>query len=209
MQSSQTLFIADDHQIVAESVGNSILKEFPNFCIRYFSDGKELFKASLNKKPDIALIDIEMADWNGTKTLSELRSKMPSIKCVMLTMINDLSLAKECKELGAHGFLLKNCSVEELCHALRLIINGEHYFTDKLIKSNRLKSSELENSIHLTDREMELLRYFCDGLSAKEISVITKISHRTVETHKANIMQKFEVNTVGKLVASAIRLGLL
>src|SRR5690606_24758818 len=100
MQSSLTLFIADDHQIVAESVGNSILTEFPRFRIRYFADGKELYKAALNSKPDIALIDIEMSEWNGTKTLSELRSKMPSIKCIMLTMINDANIAKECKELG-------------------------------------------------------------------------------------------------------------
>lgn len=209
IQETLAVYIADDHRLVANGLA-AILETFENVkTVQIFGNGEELFKACLSKRPDVVFLDIEMPHWDGFKTLAEIQLAFPSISCIMLSMLNEKKIIERCIQLGALGYINKDCSMEELQSALDASQSKAYFFSKEV--SNVLKSRG-QITIHdqdfkfvISEREMEILRYLCDGLSPKEIAEKLFLSRRTVETHKNNIMQKFGVSTIGKLISVSIR----
>lgn len=205
-----SVYIADDHQLVAEGIA-SILSDFESIeKVTIFSNGEELYRSSLNQKPDLIFLDIEMPRWDGIVTLEKLKQALPSIPCVMLSMLSEKMIVQKCINLGAAGFVNKDCKPSELNDAIQRVFHGEVFYSNEILKSlsGVTKNNQIEQvngTIQISEREMEVLRLLCDGLSPKEIADKLFLSHRTVETHKNNIMQKMNVNTIGKLISTAIR----
>lgn len=209
--SALTIYLADDHKIVAQGVG-ALLKKLENVSdVFVFSNGKDLFDHCTTHLPDLALLDLNMPGWDGRKTLVQMRSRFPSVRCFILSMLNEKHIIEDCIQKGANGYLNKDCSQLELQEAL-LTPPGEIFYSKEVLKSlSGMNTSKAEPILTepLSEREREILGHLCDGLTPKEIADKIFLSVRTIETHKNNIMQKFNVNSVGKLISLSIKNNLI
>lgn len=209
IQETLVVYIADDHRLVANGLA-AILETFEQVnVVKIFGNGEELFKSCLNQKPDLIFLDIEMPHWDGIKTLEEIQQAFPSIPCIMLSMLNEKKIINRCVQLGALGYINKDCSKDELYEAIKAAQIKQLYFSKEVSNvlegKAKIKINENDFQLAISEREMEVLRYLCDGMSPKEIAEKLFLSRRTVETHKNNIMQKFGVSTIGKLISISIR----
>lgn len=203
------VYLADDHEIVAKALGNLLLSFERVSTIKTFPNGKELYDACMEKMPDLIILDMEMPVWNGMETLKRLKEKT-SVPVIMLTMNDERSTIEESIKEGAKGYLHKNSSPQELQNAIETVMLGNLFLSEETKKTMvGLKQKDSANHTELTepltDKEYEVLVLVCEGLTSKEIGEKLFISSRTVETRKNNLMQKFNVQTTGKLVAVAIK----
>ncbi|MFY7964278.1 MAG: response regulator [Chitinophagaceae bacterium] len=203
-----TIYIADDHNIVAKGI-EKIIKQIEGVKDVYiFVNGKELFDACEIQMPDAVFLDIDMPVWDGRKTLIALKKQYPKLKCLMLSMNNEKTLIDDCIENGANGYLNKDCTEAELEEAI--FTNEAVYLSKEVLKNLSGYSKKIDNKSFklqgaLTERELDILSLLCDGLSPKEIADKIFLSPRTVETHKKNIMEKFDVTSIGKLISIALK----
>jgi two-component system response regulator DegU len=208
MSQALTVYFADDHQLVAKAIADLLLKVKNIAHVKIFSNGKELYQASLASQPDLIILDIQMPEWNGIATLKKLK-ELGSIPTIMLTMNDEKTVIEECMREGARGYLNKDCTQEELQDAIATVLQGQIFLSEeaKKIMVGLKQSQTSSGSVNepLTEKEYEVLKLVCDGLSSKEIGEKLFISPRTVETRKNNLMQKFNVQTTGKLIAIAIK----
>lgn len=207
-QTKLSIYLADDHNIVAQGLA-SLIQQIPEVSnLKVFLNGKDLFDACLIKQPDVVFLDVEMPIWDGRKTLVELKNKFADLRCNMLSMNNEKAIIDDCIAKGALGYLSKDCTLDELQEAIR---NTTPVYFSKAVLThlsgyqNLKPEQQLLLNEPLTEREFEILTLLCDGFSPKEIADKLFVSNRTVDTHKTNIMQKFEVNSVGKLISVAIK----
>lgn len=204
------IYLADDHELVANGLA-ALLRSIPAVKeVRIYPNGKELYKACLNQLPTHVFLDIEMPEWDGIKTLENLRKDFPKLPCLILSMLNEKSVIENCINKGVNAYLNKDSSLEELQQAIEKVDKGEVFYSKEVQKalSGTIKvigSSDLNLTEDLTEREFEVLKLLCDGMSSKEIAEKLYLSSRTVESHKNNLMQKFGVNSTGKLIILAIR----
>lgn len=206
MTAGKVIFIADDHNLVAEGL-ELIIKNHPIVKeTKIFQDGEKLYFHSKKELPDIVFLDLEMPNWNGTKTLEQMKASFPKTTIYMLSMLNEKTIIEECMKRGADGYLNKDCSKHELYQAIESTVFP--FFSNEVLKiltSYKTNSIRYNNAYSMSVREKEILTELCNGLTPKEIAEKLFISPRTVETHKNNIMSKFEVNSIGKLISIAIK----
>jgi DNA-binding NarL/FixJ family response regulator len=203
-----TIFLADDHAIVAQGVA-SLLQSLPLVAeVHIFSTGKRLYQELESKQPNIIILDIEMPEWSGIETLQHIKKKY-DIPCMMLSMNDEKYIVQECLKHGANGYMSKDCTMQEFADALAVIIDGGTYIADSinkiLISKKTMDNNVFELNAPITNRELEILAEICEGLTCKEIADKLYLSARTVETHKKSIMSKFGSHTTGKLVSLAIK----
>jgi two-component system response regulator DegU len=207
--SSLEIYLADDHEIVAKAMAN-LLTSLPNVtAVKTFCNGWELYNACLYKMPGLIILDMEMPEWNGRETLKKL-VEITSTPVIMLTMNDERKVIEEAIKEGAKGYLHKNCKLNELQNAIDVVMEGNIYLsedTKKIMVGLKQSSTAPTNTFTeaLNDKELEVLKLVCDGLTSKEIGEKLFLSPRTVETRKTNLMQKFNVQTTGKLIALAIK----
>jgi DNA-binding NarL/FixJ family response regulator len=162
-------------------------------------------------KVDVILLDLDMPVMGGVDFMKELAKSKHDVKVIVLTMHDEKAMIRTLLELGAHGYLLKNSSRDELIQAIEGVIQGEQHLSEEvhtmlLTPDKDLRSGKLAE---LTEREVEILKCVAEGLSNKEIGDKLFISPRTVDTHRTNVMQKLELHNVAGMVRFAIRNGLL
>jgi len=213
------IIVVDDHQLVLDGLA-SIVKEIEEIdLLATASNGKEGLKLVEVLKPDLILTDIDMPIMNGIEFTTILKRDFPEIKVIVLTMHSEPSLTKKLMELGADGYLLKNADCKELVEGVLKVASGKSYFsaavTQSLLNDGKVVTSsfasETETVIlsRLTSREIEILKAIAEGYSNKEIGDKLFISHRTVDTHRTNLMKKLEVHNIAGLIKFAIKSGLV
>lgn len=203
------IYIADDHIMVAQGI-SSLLQQLGYTNIRIFTNGEEVLKACHSKVPSWIFLDIYMPEGDGISTLQKLRASGYTMPVLMLSMTADKKYVDTSMEQGANAYLHKSCDAQEISKAITAIENNNKYISAAV---NYINTSTIKVSINseyylkeaLTKREVEILGKYCDGLSTEEISQQLFLSAATVDTHKKNIMQKFGVSTLSKLVAVAIK----
>jgi len=206
-----SVLIADDHEIVRYGISTYLSSAKDINIVGEASTGEECLKIFKKERPDICLLDIGMPDKNGIETTKSIRELDPDTKILILSMHTDKRLLKKVLEAGINGYLLKNTEKVNLLNAIRTIANGQQVFSEPistLITQCFLKnSSEVETQIceEITEREQEILQLIVKGLTSKEIAQKLFISPRTVDTHRANLMQKLELNNIAELVRYAIK----
>ncbi|GAB4379563.1 MAG: response regulator transcription factor [Salibacteraceae bacterium] len=208
--------LADDHQLVLDGL-KAIINEHPELeFVAEASDGMRMLEILKCVQVDVALVDIDMPRLNGLQVIEEVSRKALPVKCVALTMYNEKGMVQRVKTLGAFGYLLKNIDQDELTDAIVRVHRGERMFCVEPNNSISLtsRSSEIEfrnKSLNhtLTQREVEILRLIAEGYSNKEIGDRLYISHRTVDTHRTNLMKKLDIHNIAGLIRYAINTGIL
>lgn len=208
------LALADDHQLVLDGL-KSLIKEVEDFeFVAEANNGKRLLDIVKSLSLDVALVDIDMPIMNGLQAIKEISKENDNVKCIALTMHNDPSMMRKVMACGAKGYLLKNIDQEDLVEAIRNVHNGEEAFSAELDSNGHREGQEMnvdyQNPIlenQLTDREIEILKLIAQGYSNKEIGDRLFISHRTVDTHRTNLMKKLDVHNIAGLIRYAIRSG--
>jgi len=208
------IIIADDHQMVTEGLKSLLESDAMMKVIATAPNGYELLRMLEVVQPDIVLMDIDMPVMNGIEALTAIRKQFPGLKVIVLTMHEEKAPVKKMTELGAKGFLFKNSDKDELVNAIKIVNNRGNYYTAaltlKLLETYQTGSPAATHSAFiLTDREIEILKLIAAGLSNKEIGDKLYISHRTVDTHRTNLMKKLEVNNIAGLIRFAIKNGYL
>ena len=206
------VLIADDHTLVLEGF-RKLLEEHCEL-LGTAEDGRTLVDAAERLQPDLVLLDISMPRLNGIDAARKLKKRYPAMKFIFVTMHADPSYVNEAFKAGASGYLLKRSAAQELRQAIHAVMNGDFYVTPLITKDvissfltpGRLRIPEADD---LTARQREILQLVAEGFSAKEIANQLNISHRTIEFHKAKIMELLNLHTTADLVKYAIAHGLI
>lgn len=207
---SKRVLLVDDHAIVTDGLKSLISGVDGYDVVASCTNGKEALEMLSHVKVDIVLMDIDMPEMNGIEATKAIKKQFDNVKIIILTMHDEKAMIKALMEDGADGYLLKNSSKEGLLQALEAVAQGKKHLSEEantiLLKKDGEGSKKLSD---LTEREVEILRLVAEGLSNKEIGDRLFISHRTVDTHRTNLMQKLDVHNVAGLVRVAIQEGLV
>ena len=206
------ILLVDDHQIIIDGLRSLVNSVDGLKVIGEANNGREAIDLLKVLDADVVLMDIDMPVMNGLDATKVIKAKSGKTKVIILSMHCESGMVKELIEIGVAGYLLKNASKEELIQAITKVAGGQQYFaTDVTLsllnKDKPLLQSKLE--IELTKRETEILKLIADGFSNKEIGEQLFISHRTVDTHRTNLMKKLEVNNIAGLISFAIKNGIV
>ncbi|RLD86235.1 MAG: DNA-binding response regulator [Bacteroidetes bacterium] len=207
------ILLVDDHQIILDGV-RSLLKGVNNIqVIGDALNGEEALNTLQVLTADLVLMDLDMPKLNGIDATMRIKEEFPHTKVLILTVHNESSLIRNLISIGADGYLLKNSCKEELLDAIYKVQSGEKYFSSEvtlsLMQEDNSRDELLKSDIEFTKRELDVLRLLADGCTNKEIGEKLFISHRTVDTHRTNIMKKVGVNNVAGLISFAIKNNLV
>jgi DNA-binding NarL/FixJ family response regulator len=204
-----TVILADDHTLVLE--GFRRLLETHCELLATAGDGQALLQAVAQHRPDIVILDISMPVMNGIEAARALKSKYPALKLVFVTMHADPAYIRAAFQAGASGYILKQSLGDELPQALHTVLQGQIYVTPLIAKDvvDGILHSDTRPLVELTARQQEVLQLIVDGLSAKDIAAKLSISHRTVEFHKAQLMQQLDLHSTVELIKFALTNGLV
>jgi two-component system response regulator NreC len=208
------ILVADDHKIVRDGLRTLIEKENGMEVIAEAEDGRSALRQAKKLLPDIVIMDITMPDLNGIDATRAIFDEAPGVKVIALSMHSDRRFVSGMLEAGASAYLLKDSAFEELATAIRAVVANQVYLSPKIadivVRRFVSKSASTERSAftELTKREREVLQLLAEGVSTKEIAGRLNLSVKTVETHRANIMDKLDIHTISELVKYAIREGL-
>ncbi len=202
------ILIADDHNLMAE-LCKTLLEETCD-VIGLVGDGRALLEAAARLKPDVIIADIAMPILNGLDASQRVKTLLPSVKLIFLTMNNDRELAAEAFRRGASAYLLKTCAASEMLTAVRDVLRGKQYISRALSRSNsRLLRPQLcspaEHQDALTPRQREVLQLLAEGKTMKEVGGVLNMSTRTVAFHKYRIMELLGADSTADLVKYAMR----
>ena len=206
------LIIADDHQLLADGLV-AVLREAAEWDILVpVNNGRELLDRLAETPVDIVLLDLNMPQLDGIKTLEIIKEQYPGIKVLVLTNYNQPQLLSEVRKLGADGYLLKNASGEVLKAALRSVQAGVPYFENLVLQEAPVAAfflDEFMKKYHLTKREVQIIKMVGGELTSKEIGTELSISEFTVNTHRKNILRKLELKNTAGLLNFAKQQGIL
>jgi DNA-binding NarL/FixJ family response regulator len=203
------VLLADDHAVVAEALRVLLDKSFD--VIGVVADGRALLVEAPKLKPDIVVLDIGMPLLNGLDAAVRLKSLLPTVKFVFLTMKDDPNLAAAALDLGAIGYVLKHSAASELVKAMSEVLHGKSYVSSKVQSENWAvrKGRAQQFSKELTPRQREVVQLLAEGRPMKEIADILKVSEKTVMFHKYHIMESFNLKSNAELVLFALKQGLI
>jgi len=206
------VLLADDHLLVAEALTSLLTPEFD--LVGVVEDGRALVEAATKLRPDVIVADVAMPHLNGIEALVRLRQGGDRVPMVFLTMHRDVNYARRALEAGASGFVLKHSASVELVSAIRAALEGKTYLTPQLagevLEAMKVGPGRADDPIAaLTPRQREVLQLLAEGRSPKEIASRLRISTRTVESHKYQMMEALGLKTNADLVHFAIKHGLI
>ena len=200
--------IADDHELVRSGIQALLSMVEGVEVVGEARDGLELIEITEALNPDIVLTDISMPRMDGIGAITHLHASRPKVHLVVLSMYDSGDLIKRAVASGACGYLLKDTPPAELRHAIRRVMDYGDYFSPA-ISSRLLAASEPGPHDQLTDRQVEILTLLAQGLSSKEIAYQLDLSPKTVDVHRARIMERLHISDLPGLTRYAIRSGLI
>lgn len=208
-----SVLIADDHEIIRFGISTYLSSSDDVEIVGEASTGEECIELFRETRPDICVLDIGMPDKDGIETAKAIREIEEDSKILILTMHIDKNILYNAIEADVNGYLLKNTDKSDLLHGIRAIARGQQVFSDPIsnliketfLKHNNSSQSSLYNHQEITDREQEILQLIVEGLTSKQIAEKLYISPRTVDTHRANLMEKLELKNTAELVCFAIK----
>lgn len=203
------LLIADDHAMFAETLRAYLEKTFT--VVGVVMDGRAMVAEAIRLRPDLIVADVGMPLLNGLDAARKIQEQVPNIKFVFLTMRDDPNLAAAALQLSPIGFVLKHSTGPELLKAADHVLHGQSYLTPKLRAEDWVatKARARQYSKAMTPRQTEITQLLAEGRSMKEIACILALSEKTVEFHKHQIRESFNLHSTADLVLFAVKLGLV
>lgn len=208
------VLLADDHALVRSGI-RMVLESFEGVqVVAEAEDGRSVLGLVETLRPDVALLDISMPELNGLETAARIRSGFARTRVVILSMHAGVDYVLQAFRAGASGYLLKDATPPELEFALRAVARGETYISPRIsgvvleqfIQTTDGAKSPLES---LTSRQREILQLIAEGRSTKQIAARLGVSIKTVETHRAQLMQRLDIHDLAGLVRFAVRHGVV
>ena len=207
------LMLADDHRMLREGLRRSMIDQGFD-VVGEARDGEEAIRLAHELHPEVILMDVTMPEVDGVEATRQIRSELPDIKVVMLTMHADQEVLTSAIRAGANGYLVKDCSTDEIASAVRMAVSGETALSPQLAASmldevRRLDRPSSEEDRIVTRREEEVLQLIADGCSTPEVAEKLYISQKTVKNHLASIYQKLDARDRTQAVLQAVRMGIV
>jgi len=205
------ILLADDHPLVLESVKQLLEPEFS--VVGTAKTGQEVLDEAKRLQPDIVLLDVNMPGMNGFEAARQLKSLLPAVKIIFVTMLTEAVAVSEGFRAGAMGYVLKQDAADELYAAVNSVMANRRFVSSKLDMEVR-EAMECQWSrpegytTNLTERQRQILAMLANGSSTKNIAKELNISMKTVEFHKANITRKLGVRTTSDLIRVALASGM-
>jgi len=208
------LVLADDHVLFREGIKSLLQRKTYFEIVGESSDGLELLRLLDKVTPQMVILDISMPSLRGIEAIHEIKAIHPDVKVLILTMHKDKELLRQAITAGAEGYLLKEDAGAELFSAIEKIRQGRTYVSPHLSDDLTEDWAKLRRGVQkppsetpLTNRERQVLKMIAEGKSRKEIGDLLFISVRTVERHRANIMEKLNVKGTADLIKYALQRG--
>ena len=204
------IVLVDDHALFRNGLKGLLSMREGYSVVGEAGDGREFLDMLPTTEADVVFMDISMPEVGGEEATRKALVLRPDLKVITLSMFGDEKYYTRMVEAGAKGFLLKDSSIEEVFEAVDAVVSGGDYFSPRLLSSmsDKLRGTESE-SAELSSREIEVLLLICRGLSNQEIADALFISKRTVDAHRANILEKTGCKNTASLVVYAIKNGLV
>lgn len=210
---SVRVIIADDHQLVRESIVAVLSATGCCRIVGQAADGHEALALCERLAPDVAVIDLSMPGLGGLEVVRRLAERSPKTRCLVLTMHEDEEYLLQAVRAGAAGFLLKDSPAAELVEAIRNVARGLGHFSPEASRVLAAHVQQPDRVVddpyrNLTAREREVFHLIAEGLTTKEIARRLGISTKTAENHRARVLQKLGARNTAEVVRYAIRRGL-
>ena len=205
------VLLADDHALVRAGIRSLLNAMAQVEVVAEASSGEEAIDLASTSRPDVVLMDIAMKGITGLEAAARMRERMPEVRVVILSMHSGEEYVLQALRAGAAGYLLKDAATGELELALRSVMRGESWLSPSVsrqVVEGYVRSGESAPEA-LTARQREVLRLVAGGKSTKEIAFLLNLSVKTVETHRAQIMERLNIRDVAGLVRYALRTGLV
>lgn len=189
------ILIVDDHALFSSGAAELIQSHF-KAKVDQISDPTEVLKLE-KLDHDLIISDIDMPQMNGVELIERVKDIHPSIKVMVVSMHNKLSIVSKCQNLGVEGYILKFDDNDTFINAVKTVIGGEIFFSEQVIE---MLSQNGDNSVILTPREEQVIKMVCLGHSVSEIADLLFISSETVKSHYKNIKSKLGVQSKSKII---------
>lgn len=202
------LFIVDDHYMVIEGIRTLLQNEKDIIWVGHATNAASCMAFLQQQLPDVILMDINLPDKSGIELCKELKSMYPSVKVLGLSTFNQQSFIEKMMSNGASGYVLKNASGQELMEGITTIVQGKEYLSfDAAIALRHIDKSSSVPVI--TRREKEVLELIANGFTNNEIAKQLFLSCTTVDTHRKNLLAKFEAKNIASLIKHAMQLQMI
>lgn len=208
------VLLVDDHQIILDGIRSVIQLSDEIDVIGEALNGKEAIDCLQLIDVDVVIMDVDMPVMNGMEAVKQIRDQRIDTRIIVLSMHDEGGLIKQLINAGVDGYMLKNCDQNELVNAIKLVASGKKYFSSEVTislmdRSPQNKSMDIAVLSSLTERELEIMKLIAEGFSNKEIGEKLFISHRTVDTHRTNLMKKIDVKNIAGIIRFAIKNGIV
>ena len=216
MKEIKRVFIAEDHGVLRAGLRSLLDATGELKVVGEAEDGAEAIRRITACDPDLVLLDISMPKMDGISVIKDLKKRYPDIKILVLTMFKTEEYVLEVFHSGAEGYCLKSSSYDELLMGIQAVLSGKRFISPEISENvlegyleGRKTVKEKSSWDTLTQREREVLKLVGESYKNKEIGNYLCISVKTVEKHRANIMQKLDLHTASALTAYAVERGLV
>lgn len=208
------VILADDHDLVRAGI-RAVLQKLPGIeVIAEAVDGRAAVQLAQELAPDLVLMDIGMANLNGVDATRQILAEKEGPRVIVLSMHEDQQVITDVLKAGASGYLLKNCAARELPEAVRAVAAGKVYLSPRIAHLvvqdyvRHLPENSGDAAGPLTQREREVLQLLAEGKTSKEMAAALHVSPKTIESYRAQIMEKLHIRTIAGLTKFAIRQGI-
>ncbi len=201
--------VVDDHASVRQMLGFILAREGPYEMVGEAGTGFEALKVCRRVKPQLVVLDLALPEMNGLEVLRMLRAEMRETRCMVYSGTLNRSLIVEALQARPHGFVHKTDALATFCEALRAVSSGCSYFTPfatSMLDASRGRDAANAN---LTHQERVVLQMVAEGLSSKEMAERLGVAPKTVDNHRAHLMEKLDMHCVAKLTRYALLLGMV
>jgi DNA-binding NarL/FixJ family response regulator len=211
-----TVLLADDHRIVREGLRNILESESDMDVIGEAATGRQAVTIVKKLRPAVVVMDIAMPQLNGIEATRQILADAPETKVLILSAHSDDAYVEKTMAMGAAGFLIKQTSSAVLSGAIREVVKGNLFFSPLIARRTLSRQQTVDRkgrpksiAEHLTPREMEVLQLIAEGRANKQVADELGISTKTVEKHRAHLMQKLAIHDTAGLTRYAIEAGII